>query len=69
VFLFLVGGFVEDLGNLDEAFLFRGGREIIVAHARLGLAGEGGEQVLFGAGAFDALHGGSPDGGLGATAL
>lgn len=40
VFFFVVGGFFENLGNLDQAFFARGGGEEGVAIARLRFAGE-----------------------------
>ena len=59
VFLFLEGGLLEDLGNLDEAFLLRDAGEEVVAVAGLRFPGEGVQQVLFGAGSLDACHLGS----------
>jgi len=52
VFFFLIRGFFENIGNLDEAVFFRLAREIVVAHARLRFSCKRMEQVLFGLGAF-----------------
>ena len=53
VFLFVGGGFFEDLGNLDVAvFLGLGGVESVFV-AGHGLPGEGFEEVLFGFGSFE----------------
>ena len=56
VFLFLAGGFGEDVRDLDEAVLLGAGAEIVVAVAGLRFTGEGGEDVAFGLGAFQGLH-------------
>lgn len=42
VFFFIVGGFVEDFGDLFVAVFFGAGGVELVFYAGLGLAGEGG---------------------------
>ena len=48
VFLFLVGRFFEDEGDLNEAIVSSLAGEVRVAITCLGFAGEGHQQVLFG---------------------
>ena len=56
MFLFLLGGFKEDRGDLLVA-LFLGNRgEVGVLIARLGFAGKGGLEVFLGGGAFQFFH-------------
>ena len=56
VFLLLIGGLLEDRGDLDEAVVAGLAREEGVAVAGLRFAREGHEHVAFGSGAFE-FHG------------
>ena len=53
VLLLVVGGLLEDRGDLLKAFFFGLGGEVGVFVARLGFAGEGFHQALFGFGSFE----------------
>ena len=52
MFLFLIGNFLKRAGHLHIAVFLGLSGKIVVTVARLGFAGKGGEQILFGAGAF-----------------
>jgi len=56
VFLFLVGGFFKDAGDLSKAFFLRFAGKISVTVSCLGFTGKCGSQVFFCLGSFYACH-------------
>jgi len=49
-----VGGFLENVGNLDEPLFFGLTGKIGVAVAGLGFSGKGGQDIFFGLASFEA---------------